>query len=345
MGASPPRCAGPPWGRGPSAPRPWRLPPPCGGCGPRTLGGCAPGPGAAMGPTRAACPLAPVGGISCSARWPRCAGPLCPLRVPPCAGAPAPARVPVGALAPPPLRGPRPSLGSLASLARPGPCASPPRSLARPVCAAVRLRGRSLAPLPRPCRRCAAGSLLGRPCFASGASVGLRVAPRGVFGLPSVGFVPRPGFAAPRASGPAAPAPAPPAAAPPFFPLRGPGRCCARGLPRLLGASPWVLRCGLRSPLRPPPAAPAGGSGCPGPVWVGFAPRCVGRLFAAPLAAPPGPLRGPRCGCSAAVDSPKIVNRVLHGVCARRRFSHCPASVKASHRLALARFALLGLRP
>lgn len=33
-GASPPAASGSPWGRGPSAPRPWRLPPPCGATAP-----------------------------------------------------------------------------------------------------------------------------------------------------------------------------------------------------------------------------------------------------------------------------------------------------------------------
>jgi len=231
-----------------------------------------------------------------------------------------------------PLRGAPPAAASRArsvarlprafpALAGPAPRRCPPGSRAR---ALVRPCGppRPLAgpAVLRPCPRCAAGSLFGRPCSGSCSARALRGFPAGSPPRrPLRGF----GGGLLRPRGPLRPfGPLSPPSAPGAFGLRAPP---GRGLLRFsVGAScaAWACvrsgsaslppertvaaprRASWGSPLRPPPAAPAGGSGCPGPVWVGFAPRCVGRLFAAPLAAPPGPLRGPRCGSGGAVDSP-----------------------------------------
>lgn len=175
-------------------------------------------------------------------------------------------------------------------------CAAP-WALAGPVC----LR-------PRP--RVAAGSLFGRPCYAWAWAL-CSAWPRG-----------GPLRARCRGFGPGGSRPGPPAAAPPFFPSGGRGgaaraacrACCALLRPRCLGSAaplPGALHvpCRWGSPLRPPPAAPAGGSGCPRPEG-GFAPA-LGRASRAPLAGPPARCARPRPAVSGVVDSPDIVNRGL----------------------------------
>lgn len=174
------------------------------------------------------------------------------------AGAPAPALGRFGAARPPPLRGAVPplcGLGRFSRPPRPRPPGLPPRlprsgSGAGPL---PRFRPRSLPPLPGPCPRCAAGSLFGRPCFVSGAALGLRGGPPGP---------PRPvRFAASGAAG------SRPGG------LRGPsGRLSGAVGPRGVGCAPapgglavrlsgGVLGVGGFSPAPPRPAAPAGGSG------------------------------------------------------------------------------------
>lgn len=95
--------------------------------------------------------------------------------------------------------------------------------------------------------------------------------------------------------------------------------CCASPwvLPALLGLAcalarlrsrrcapllrPGALRGVLPCAPRPPP--PLGAPGARSPLG-GFAPRCVGRAFRAPLAGPPAGCARPRCGSGGAVDSP-----------------------------------------
>lgn len=148
----------------------------------------------------------------------------------------------------------------------------------------------SLRPLRRFWGRFAPPGFARRPLRRGG-----RPAPRGVVAYPR------------RSSGPRAPRPG----------LRA-GPCPRVLRPGPFEAPPWVLCCGLGSPL-PPPARPPplGAPGGPGPILGGFAPRFVGRPFAAPLAGPPsGPLRAPGAAARLRLTVLKLSTGVLHGVCA-----------------------------
>lgn len=282
-----------------------------------TMQGSAPGPGATIGPTRAAW----VSRCSTHTRycvrawsglWPALFAHSASCR----AGAPAPALGRFGAARPPPLRGAVPALCALGPFGppRPRPPGLPPRlprsgSGAGPL---PRFRPRSLPPLPGPCPRCAAGSLFGRPCFVSGAALGLRVGPPGP---------PRPVRCA--ASGAAGSRPGG---------LRGPsGRLSGAVGPRGVGCAPAPARaccaplrrrfgCRWVLPCAPPPRRPRWGlrgARCP----FGWASPPAARVaLIAPLLRPPrraarAPVRRFR-----AVDSPEIVNRGLHTSCKRPAF-------------------------
>lgn len=268
---------------------------------PASMQGSAPGPGATIGPTRAAWVLRCRTQTRYCVRawsglWPALFAHSASCR----AGAPAPALVRFGAARPPPLRGAVPALCALGPFGppRPRPPGLPPRlprsgSGAGPL---PRFRPRSLPPLPGPCPRCAAGSLLGRPCFVSGAALGLRGGPPGP---------PRPvrcaasGAAGSRPGGlrgPSGRLSRPPA----------PGALSARaGLPALAAASPAAFWVSVGSPLRPPaPPPPLGAPGGVRPVRC-FAPA-LGRAFRAPLAGPPVALAGPRPALSARLTVRKL---------------------------------------
>lgn len=236
MGGCAPLAASrhPPWGRGPSAPRPWRLPPPRGAAAPRPGGPrwpsspLSPAGFGGHGP-RAGCGAAPRAQTLCGLRaWsggrsslaaafggsPR---PFCALRVLPPRG-PCPwAR---------PLR-----RGAPARCAPPS--ARPPRSLARPLCAAARLRGLSLAPAgSRVVLRSAAGS-----------PVGVALAPLRAPRAPARGPAGPPGPSALRASGGPLLASLVGARAPAPGGLRGPsGRLLGPPAPRGFGCAPAPAR-------------------------------------------------------------------------------------------------------
>ena len=241
-------------------------------------GGLRPGSRGRKGPTRAAClgAASRALGISGCARRP--AGPsslgfsgrpFAPLRVLPGRG-PCPC--------PRPLRARRARFARLAALS--------PRSPARPLvrrCAAPRALAGPAAAGPRP--RCAAGSLLGRPCCAWPWAL-CSAWPRGG------------SLAPPPGQGSRSLRPGPPAAlAGRFPPSGGPGlgwlRAAACGrLLRLAGGVAVVV--GL-SPAPPRPAAPAGGSGeRVARLGEGPAGPRRGSAFRSPFpAAPPG-MGGPR---------------------------------------------------
>lgn len=200
-----------------------------------------------------------------------------------------------GARAPPPLV-------PLGRRAAPGRGAFAPSPPARPPPRPPRLWGRSSAPGAWPPRRAALWG--GRGCPP--------VALWGPWAGSPLRFRPGPPAAAPRSSAVLcgsvargcacrrlARIPVRAARVPPFRRLPG-------------GAAASVFR---GSPLRPPPAAPAGGSGCPRPDWVGFAPRPLrgrpprGSRFSRPSPASDPGGGGPRGPHFGAVDSPKIVNR------------------------------------
>lgn len=285
-----------------------------------------------MGPTRAAwglpssppdpllcAALAPFGGLFARSGSPLAPGPL-PLggsppgrAARPCCGPPAPApRLPRSAL--------------FAGAPSPAPCGA-------------RCRPCAWAPL-----RCAAGSLLGRPCCA--------LARRCASGRPAPSSRrPPSGFGA-----------CPPRCARRRR-LLAPGRwaACAALWAALRPGALWVLggparlRCpavralcgptGL-SPAPPRPAAPAGGSGVRVACCArGLRPPPRGRFLAALWAAPPGPGSAPGAPFSARLTVRKLSTGHLHASC-RRPFStafstappplsHCPAAVKAALRLAL----------
>lgn len=232
-----------------------------------------------------------------------------------CCAAPGPALaagpLPLGASrwrARPPPRLSAPRSGAWRPVPGPGlPCRPP----AFPFGPCARCRApRALSPvrLPVPCRRCAAGSLAGdrSPLLRLRRGPWAARPPRGGGCGPASGCGP-PGARlrlARAASGPGAPRGAPRRglwaalffSGGPRFAARGLAACCP--LSRLLCGS-WG------SPLRPPPAAPAGGSGSARPAAL------AGSRFSRPcLPCPPrrGRAPGPRCG---PVNSPKIVNRVL----------------------------------
>lgn len=236
----------------------------------------------------------------------------CPCRGPRRAAAPA---GPVG----PPVRPQRPS-GPFRPLPGAGPPLLPPRSPARP-CSPGPLPLLPAALAGPVCPGLAVAALrpsVGRPCFVSGAAFGQRVAPRGVRCGPAVA-----------ASGPAAPRGAPRRPVGRLFPLRGPrvgwlrGPAC-RALLRLSGGAVF----GWGSPLRPPPAAPAGGSGGPRPE--GAPPR----LRRAPEGLPPRtPLRGagPCRGGPRPAFSARFTFRKLSTMVPARRPSDHKRAVKAAH--------------
>ncbi len=283
MGASPPPQAGPPWGRGPSTPRPWRLSPPCGGAPPLPHGGLRPGSRGHNGPHpgRLGAPfVAPRPAIVCAPgpRW----GPFCALRVPACAGAPAPARVRSGAARPPPLRGPGPAFAP--SLRSPGPPLGP-----CPPAPPLGVRRGAPSPLPSP--------LAGPVCPAALPSLRCGLPVRS----PLLRLGSRPGAARGPAGSPLGPpasrlrgrlAPAPGALAgrwPAFFAPRPRGlwlraRACAGAQCGCPGA---LLAVGL-SPAPPRPAAPAGGSGVRVACWArGLRAPAVGAAFRSPPRRPP----------------------------------------------------------
>ena len=258
-GLRPPRSAphcnsrrriAPPWGRG-SGPAP-----------PRAGGAPAP-PGARVAPPRPAIVCAP-GPARVRPSAPRFAGPPGLFAHSACCR-PAPLR-----------RVARPLRGGAPARARPSALA--PRFFARACAASLRcgLLRRSLCPpAAGPGPLCAAGSLFARPCVVRASGLSQRVAtgggPRPPSGQASRSLPPRPPAAGLR---------------PALFRPWGPGRFCCAPAARACFALSWHFPGSVVSPLRPPPAAPAGGSGCARPVW-GLRPPREGPAFRGPLARPP----------------------------------------------------------
>lgn len=229
-------------GMAPAADQSYALTPLRATNGASLLHGCAPGPGATKGPTRAAWALASTraqtlcGVRPCRLRL-RPSAPFCALRVPCCAGAPAPARVPFGAGRPRPLRGSGPAPSALPSVALPGPGPFPPAPPLGPCAPQSRLRGRSLAPLCFGLGLAVLRASFGRPCAVSALPRALRgILAGSPLGPPLAGLRPSARLRRRAASGPAAPARGP---ARPFGPLvvglRPPG----------CGLRPLFLRRGL----------------------------------------------------------------------------------------------------
>ena len=293
-----PPASGSPLGPGPLGPPALGADAPRRGLRPPHPEGRAPGPGATMGPTRAAwgLPSSPPDPLLCA----RLVGPLGPpfLRTPrphlrrgpcPCAG-------PLRRGAPAAASRARSGVCALASLAVPAPRPFPP---APPLGLPAGLRPcgrRSLAPSGS---RFALASLRA-PCSVALASSRARRAPaRGPAGSP----LGRPlrgfggGWLRPR--GPARPFgplvwgrwPPGPFCAP------APARACWRVCPGAL------LAVGL-SPAPPRPAAPAGGSGVPGARLGGLRPPLRGSRFSRPSCGSPRALRAPPVRRFGAVDSP-----------------------------------------
>ena len=210
-----------------------------------------------------------------------------------------------------------PVRGIAAALRLPGPPLGP-RPPAPPLGRSARLRASSGSRWPRaPCRpiRAAVGSLFASPLLCSGSAVGLPWPRRGPLRAAR--------FAASGAAGSVA---------------RGGGRPCGRLLRRAprSGSAPaparawlasrWLLRVGRAawasraaslhrcSPRRaslspaplPSPPPPLGAPGKREASGRASPPRCVGRLFAAPLAGPPRAARGPRRGISARLTVRKL---------------------------------------
>ena len=310
------------------------------GLAPRVPGHMAPpGPlGACKLRPKPAVVFGPLAGLFgrplCATSGPSALGPLPPRSARRARGPRAPFGAPVRGLAPlASLPGAGPPLPSPRSPARPlvrrGPF--PGSAGARwPRCPGV-----GLAPLRAPCSV--------RPCSVSAAPVGLRVAPRGAvcgprcwpssLGPPSAppGFGPGRSPRGPRGGlwppcsrgGPrglgAARARLRALAAPVGWVSGCRAGCCPLCLvrcrwlrlgpsgrvrfPVLLAARLW-LRPVTFSPTPFPFPRPAGAGESPVPDWVGFAPRCKGRVFRAPLAAPPARCAGPRGPVLCIVDNP-----------------------------------------
>ena len=236
---------------------------------------------------------------------------------------------------PPPPRGSAPARrgrrrfagpvrGIAAALRLPGPPLGP-RPPAPPLGRSARLRASSGSRWPRaPCRpiRAAVGSLIASPLLCSGSAVGLPWPRRGPLRAARFAASGAAGSVARGGGGLAAAFSAAPRALAP--------RPRQRGLGSLPGGA--VVAVGL-SPAPPRPAAPAGGSGERVASGRASPPRCVGRLFAAPLAGPPRAARGPRRGISARLT----VRKLSTGVPPAAVSDHFTRRVKASRWRGLSR--------
>ena len=300
-----PPASGSPLGPGPLGPPALGADAPMRGLRPPHPEGRAPGPGATMGPTRAAwgLPSSPPDPLWCARLPPSGAflrSPRPPLRRGPC-----PCAGPLRRGAPAAASRGRSGVFALASLAgpAPGPCPpAPPLGLVR----AFALRRLSLASsgLAVPSAPVRAPCSVALPALRAGCRQ--RVAPPGPPSARPSGF--GGGWLRPR--GPARPFgplvwgrwPPGPFCAP------APARACWRVFPGAL------LAVGL-SPAAPRPAAPAGGSRGPEARLGGLRPPPAsrsappeGRVSRAPLRHPAPVGAGPRGPLSGVVDSPEIVN-------------------------------------